>query len=67
MGRAPERWRLASEPPPVPRRGRGDGGLVRSFQLVIAVGVLLSSIWFLWRLLPGRWVAAIRPASYRER
>ncbi len=45
----------------------GGGGLVRSFQLVIALGVLLPSIWFLWRMLTGRWAAAIRPVSYRER
>ena len=39
--------------------------MVRSFQLVIALVVLLASIWFLRRMLTGRWVGFIRPVQHR--
>jgi hypothetical protein len=39
--------------------------LVRGFQLVIAVAILLAAIWFLRRMLTGKWVAYIRPVRHR--
>jgi hypothetical protein len=38
---------------------------VRTFQLVVALAFLLTSIWFLRRMLTGRWVASIRPVHHR--
>jgi hypothetical protein len=39
--------------------------MVRSFQLVIALVVLLGSIWFFRRMVTGRWVGFIRPVKHR--
>jgi hypothetical protein len=38
---------------------------IRTFQLAIALSILLPSVWFLRRMLTGKWVAAIRPVSHR--
>lgn len=40
--------------------------LVRSLQLIAALAFLLSFLWFLHRMLTGRWVGFIRPVHYRK-
>jgi hypothetical protein len=39
--------------------------LVRAFFLVVTLAFLLPAIWFLWRMLTGRWVWFIRPVRHR--
>jgi hypothetical protein len=39
--------------------------MVRSFQLVISLIVLLGSIWFFRRMVTGTWVGFIRPVKHR--
>jgi hypothetical protein len=64
----------ASSPAAVPPSGEGAFSvsvtivlerMVRSFQLAIALFVLLASIWFLRRMLTGTWVGFIRPVKHR--
>ena len=38
---------------------------IRTFQLAIALAILVASLWFCRRMLTGRWVAAIRPVHHR--
>jgi hypothetical protein len=39
--------------------------LKRTFQLAIALAILVASLWFCRRMLTGRWVVAIRPVHHR--
>jgi hypothetical protein len=39
--------------------------MIRGFQLLIALGMLLGAGWFLRRMLTGQWVAYIRPVRHR--
>ncbi|MGD0247704.1 MAG: hypothetical protein ABSB75_01485 [Candidatus Limnocylindrales bacterium] len=39
--------------------------LVRVFFLLVTLAFLLPAIWFLWRMLTGRWVWFIRPVRHR--
>jgi hypothetical protein len=39
--------------------------IVRGLQLVVSLLLLLSSAWFLRRMLTGRWVVTIRPVHHR--
>jgi hypothetical protein len=38
---------------------------IRTFQLAIALAILVASLWFCRRMLTGRWVVAIRPVHHR--
>jgi len=39
--------------------------IVRSMQLVVSTLLLCASIWFLHRMLTGRWVLTVRPVKHR--
>jgi len=39
--------------------------IIRSMQLVVSFALLTSSIWFVRRMLTGRWVLTIRPVHHR--
>jgi hypothetical protein len=39
--------------------------VIRGFQLLIVLAVLLGASWFLRRMLTGQWVASVRPVRHR--